>query len=523
VPELTIDGRAVAVREGASLLDAARSLGIDIPTLCYLPGHPPQASCLLCLVKVEGRTRLAPSCATPAADGMVVRTDGEDVWEARRTAIELLLSDHLGDCIGPCQSVCPAHMDIPRMTRLISAGRLREALITVKERIPLPATLGRICPELCEKGCRRAAHDGAVTVCQLKRFVADEDLRSGDPYVPEKPPATGKTVAIIGAGPAGLSAAYYLLQMGHACRVLDERDEPGGMLRYAVPEDRLPRAVLDAEIDLIRRLGAEFRQGVRVGATISLAELRSEVDAVVLATGAIADAVPPEGVPVDSKGIRANRETLETELDGVFVAGSALAPSHHAVRAVADGRAVAHAIARYLSGGKPERPHREFSVHVGRLAAEEVRPYVAGRTVAPRRDASGGPDAGYTRAEAVEQASRCLHCECAKTAECRLRRFAAEYGANPTRFRGDRRTYEVDTSNPEVIFEPSKCIACGICVRIAAEASEELGLTFVGRGFTVRTAVPFHGTLSEGLRRVARACADACPTGAIVRREEPLP
>ncbi|HSV72538.1 MAG TPA: FAD-dependent oxidoreductase [Chthonomonadales bacterium] len=523
MPDLTIDGRTLSAPAGTTVLVAARSLGIEIPTLCHLPGHPAQASCLVCLVKVEGRLRLAPSCAMPVEEGMVVRTCGEDVLAARRTAIELLLSDHLGDCIGPCQSVCPAQMDIPTMVRHISAGRMREALVTVKETIPLPATLGRICPELCEKGCRRAAHDGAVAVCKLKRFVADEDLASGDPYLPERAPATGKRVAIVGSGPAGLSAAYYLLQLGHACVLLDERDEPGGALRHGVPEHVLPRSVLDAEIDLICRLGAELRQGVRVGVHVSLDELRAEYDAVLLATGNVATAAPPPGVPLDGKGVRAHRETMQTDLAGVFVAGSALAPTRHAVRSVADGRAAAHAIGRHISGERPERPSREFSVRVGRLDADGVRPYLPMGSPAPRKDPADGDAAGYARGEAVEQASRCLHCECAVTADCHLRRLAMEYEAQPGRYRGEKRAYSLDTSNPEVIFEPGKCIACGLCVRIAAEASEELGLTFVGRGFAVRTAVPFQGTMAEGLRRAALACADACPTGSIVRRAEPDP
>jgi formate dehydrogenase major subunit len=156
-------------------------------------------------------------------------------------------------------------MDIPGMIRHISAGRMKDAIATVKDRIALPAALGRICPEICEKGCRRASYDASVSICMLKRFVADADLASETPYLPPCKPSTGKKVAIVGSGPTGLAGAYYLLQEGHDCTVFDENARPGGMLRYGVTPDRLPNAVLDAEIGLIERLGVRFEMESHVG------------------------------------------------------------------------------------------------------------------------------------------------------------------------------------------------------------------------------------------------------------------
>src|SRR4030042_669968 len=143
MPRLVIDGRDVEVPAGATVLEAARRLGLDIPTLCYLEGLPAATSCMACVVKVAGRDGLVPSCATRAEDGMRVESETEEVREARRAALELLLGDHLGDCIGPCHGACPAHMDIPRMIREIARGDLRAAIATVKARIALPAVLGR--------------------------------------------------------------------------------------------------------------------------------------------------------------------------------------------------------------------------------------------------------------------------------------------------------------------------------------------------------------------------------------------
>ena len=227
--QLTIDNREVEVAEGATILDAARRLNIEIPTLCYLEGYPANTSCMACVVKVSDRASLVPACGTKAEEGMRVESETPEVHEARKAALELLLSDHAGDCIGPCHAICPAKMDIPRMIRQIAAHNLREAIQTVKVDIPLPAVLGRICPAPCEKGCRRGAYDDSVSICLLKRYVADVDLASDSPYLPNCEPEKNKPVAIIGAGPAGLSAAYYLRQRGYPCTVFDDHEKPGGM------------------------------------------------------------------------------------------------------------------------------------------------------------------------------------------------------------------------------------------------------------------------------------------------------
>jgi ferredoxin len=519
--KLTIDEKHVEIEEGATILDAARKIGVEIPTLCHLPGRPAQTSCYLCVVRVNGGPRLVPACATMVTDGMTVESETESVRDARRTAIELLLSDHLGDCIGPCQGVCPAHMDIPDMIRHIAAGRFREGLVTVKERIALPAILGRICPELCEKGCRRAAKDGPVSVCRLKRFVADADLAFGDPYLPPCKPDTGKRVAIVGAGPAGLAAAYYLRQEGHACALYDDREKPGGMLRFGVSPEVLPHDVLDAEIGIIAKMGAEFRMGVRIGRDVSLDALREDHDAALLAVGEVTkEAAQAFGLSMAGPGIRTDKRTMMTALPGVFAAGSVITPSHHAVRAVADGRTAAASICQYLAG-EPIAPHeKEWSVHVGRLDAEEVVPFAKIASPLGRQTPAGGHATGFAAAEARREALRCLHCDCRGAENCKLRRFAIEYDANPTRFKGERREFTQDATHPTVLFESGKCIACGICVRIAAERKEELGLTFIGRGFTVRAAAPFGAELADALRQAAQACAEACPTGALVLKEE---
>lgn len=283
---LTIDGRETSVEEGATILDAARRLGIRIPTLCHVENFPPAASCFLCAVQVEGRENLSPSCAMPATDGMVVYTDTDDVRASRKMALELLLSDHVGDCVGPCRTGCPARFDIPGFLAHVSGGDIRRSAEIASDFLTLPAALGRICPRLCEQRCHRCESGESLSVGHLHRFAADQDLASGARYIPPKDKPSGKRVAVVGAGPAGLAAAYHLLRRGHEAILFDAHFAPGGMLRYGIPEFRLPRHVLDREIEAIRILGGEFRMQRRLGLDFTLDDLRREFDAVFLAIGA---------------------------------------------------------------------------------------------------------------------------------------------------------------------------------------------------------------------------------------------
>jgi NADPH-dependent glutamate synthase beta subunit-like oxidoreductase len=283
MPTIAIDQREIEVPAGATVLDAARRLGISIPSLCFREGCDASTSCLVCVVKIDGNSRLTPACATVAVEGMRVESETVEVHAARRTALELLLSDHLGDCLAPCFFACPAEMDIPTMLRQIAAGDLRGAIATVKRDIALPATLGRICPAPCEKACRRRGLDGAISICQLKRFVADADLATGDPYVPLCEPKSGKTVAILGGGPTGLAAAYYLARFGHHPTIFDENAQLGGRLLKETTPAELPREVLAAEIAQITRLGVETRLNEKVGDAASFSDICKRFDAVLIA------------------------------------------------------------------------------------------------------------------------------------------------------------------------------------------------------------------------------------------------
>ncbi len=515
MPKITIDNRAVDARDGATVLEAAEKLGIHIPTLCYFKGCEAQSSCLVCVVRVDGRPGLVPACATKVTEGMVVESETDDIKTARRTALELLLGDHLGDCVAPCQSVCPAHMDIAEMIRCLSGGRLREAIEVVKEHIPLPATLGRICPNLCEKGCKRAEKDSAISICLLKRYVADADLASDTPYIPETPPKTGRHVAIVGAGPCGLSTAYYLRRDGIECTIIDLHEKPGGKLVYGDWVDRLDPAVVAAEARIIESMGARFRLGEKIDSAKSLQSLENEFDAVLLATGSM-DKTACEllGVAATSDGIEVRKSFHATSLPGVFAAGSAVKPSHHVVRTVADGRAAAIEIAGFLGVESRSKPFQPFSVHLGHVTDDEMN--VMMQNVNPgQRCEPAVTSEGLSASQAEYEAQRCLKCDCSKLQSCRLRAAAIEYGASVSRFKGERRPVERETTSSEVVYEPGKCISCGLCIQIAEDVREELGLAYTGRGFTVRIAVPFDESVADGLKSAAQKCAEACPTAAI--------
>jgi len=520
---LAVDGREVAVSEGTTLLSAAEELGIHIPNLCYMEGCEAFTSCMLCVVHDLATGRLVPSCSMSVVEGMAIRTDDELVRAARKDTLDLLLSEHVGDCEAPCQRGCPAHMDIPLMIRQIQSQRLDEAIVTIKRDIALPATLGRICAAPCENVCHRKAHDQAVSICLLKRFAADADLAKDEPYVPQLQKPSGKQVGIIGGGPTGLAAAYYLLQKGHAVHIYDPHPLLGGLLRYGVPDEKLPKLVLDAEVAQIQRLGLEFHPGVALGKEIAFETLQKTHDAVVLALGTIdPERLGIPGLDLTPRGIAIRQGTYETRLAGVFAGGNAISESRRAIRALGHGKEIASSVDQFLNGlsvvGEPGR----FTSRIGKLLEGEADDLLqiagGGGRIAPMGDGESGFDSG----ESVGESSRCLRCDCQDMGECKLRLYADEYQADQARFKmGERkRIQKLFQRGGRVLYEPGKCIKCGLCVQIAEREKEELGLSFIGRGFDVRVAVPFDGSFDDGLEKAARDCIKACPTSALIWREE---
>jgi len=234
------------------------------------------------MVEIKGQVRLARACSTICVDGMVVNTNTPRVLAVRKSTLELMLSDHCGDCMPPCQLECPAQTNCQKYVGLIAKGEFEKAAQTIKEKLPLPSSIGRVCPHPCETACRRALIEEPIAIAALKYFAADKFLGVKE----SSGKVTGKSVGIIGGGPAGLTAAYFLLKAGHAVTIYEAQKELGGMLRYGIPEYRLPKKVLAAEIEAIVSMGATVKTDMKVGKDISLETIRKNHNAVLIASGA---------------------------------------------------------------------------------------------------------------------------------------------------------------------------------------------------------------------------------------------
>jgi len=311
--ELQIDDqRVVSTKPTDTLLEVARAAGIAIPSLCEqspasrelaLEPHSDKQACNLCLVQIENADaslRCVRACETQAETGMRVITQSEFLSKKRQQALSKILSDHFADCEAPCQQACPAGVDVQSYLYHIAQGNHSEAVKVIKQTLPLPLSIGRVCPAFCETECRRGLVDEPIAIRQLKRHAADLDLAEGEnggmSYMPPRLADTGKKVAIIGAGPAGLSTGYYLSNQGHSVEIFEAMPQAGGWLRYGIPEYRLPKAILDKEIELLCRNGLTIHTQMHLGHEIQLTQLVDNFDAVCLAIGA------QKAVPMDYPG-----------------------------------------------------------------------------------------------------------------------------------------------------------------------------------------------------------------------------
>jgi len=290
---IEVDGRVVEGFEGQTILEVCRDNGIEIPTLCYEPKLPGFGACRMCVVDVEGEEHPPISCSRHAEAGMKVETQTDEIRRLRRTNLELIFSDHNAYCLPPCQNKCPSHIDIPGFLKQNAEGNFRESARIFKRTIPFPSVLGRVCPAPCEEHCRRDEVDEAIAIRDSHRYAGDQVIKSMldegiDPPLPfEVQAASGRRVAVIGSGPAGMAAAYYLLMNGHDVTVFERDPAPGGMLRYGIPQYRLPKVeILDAEYESVGRLGGKVVCNQGLGRDFSLDDLQFQgFDAVLIAIG----------------------------------------------------------------------------------------------------------------------------------------------------------------------------------------------------------------------------------------------
>lgn len=204
---------------------------------------------------------------------------GEHMWSHNYRDVNRINCYDTGTA--PCKTACPAHVAVQGYLKLAKEGRYDDALALIKKDNPLPAVCGHVCNRRCEDACTRGTVDEAVAIDEVKRFLAERDLNAETRYIPKKtiPSLKGgfdEKIAIIGAGPAGLSCAYYLALTGYKPTIFEKNEEPGGMLRYGIPSYKLEKDLLAAEIDVIRKLGVEIRCGVEIGKDITIEELREQ-------------------------------------------------------------------------------------------------------------------------------------------------------------------------------------------------------------------------------------------------------
>ncbi|WP_165313381.1 formate dehydrogenase subunit alpha [Vibrio ziniensis] len=281
---VVIDGVSYAYEAGSTVFQFMKSKGIDIPSLCAASHQHNKQPCGLCVVEIDGLGTVR-SCEQELTPNMCIKTHTDSLKTQRHQALKRILSDHNADCEAPCQIACPAHVDIQTYLHHIAKGEPQKAIEVIKKHLPLPASIGRVCPAFCESECRRSVVDEPIAIRHLKRHAADIDL-DAEPYQADIQPNNGKKVAIVGAGPGGLACGYYLSLLGFSTTVYEEMPKAGGWLRYGIPEYRLPKDVLDKEIELLTQTGLQIHCNQKIGENYTLAQLEDDYDAVCLAIGA---------------------------------------------------------------------------------------------------------------------------------------------------------------------------------------------------------------------------------------------
>lgn len=283
--QIVIDGKFRIVEQGQTVLEAAKTCGLEIPSLCGLNKTGDKIPCDLCVVEVDG-VGMTRSCELEVSNGLNITTQSKQLTSHRQDALNRIMADHYADCEAPCQTACPAGVDIQSYLHHIAQNDHTKAIEVIKKTLPMPLSIGRVCPAFCETECRRNLVDDSIAIRQLKRHAADADLAAQESYMPAKKASKGKSIAIVGSGPGGLTAGYYLSNEGYDVSVYESMPKAGGWLRYGIPEYRLPKSILDKEIELMCRNGMVVECDKKLGVDFTLSDLSRDFDAVCLAVGA---------------------------------------------------------------------------------------------------------------------------------------------------------------------------------------------------------------------------------------------
>jgi len=385
----------------------------------------------------------------------------------------------------PCKQACPAGIDIPRYVRAIGYGKFSEALAVIRERIPFPSVCGYVCYAPCEEQCNMAKISRPIAIRALKRFAAQYDTQQNSKTMPP----TGKKVAIVGSGPAGLTAAYYLAKLGHSVTVFEKRPKLGGMMQVGIPDYRLPKNILDTEISNIKNTGVNLKTNSEIH---SLDELFDQnYNAVFLALGAHQgsrigvngeDTGQSPNIPSqinlkinNQSRLEVDPDTLSTSRQGVFAGGDVITGPASVIEAIADGRKAAISIDKYLSG--------QGIIDEVLAPAEEVSPQIPLSLTSERQAPPTPPpserlsrftevESTLTEEAALEEAKRCLWCDltlitdpvkCVGCLMCELRcsyRWDEKFNPMKAAIEVIPRFHKAN----DICFT-EKCDQCGLCAR----------------------------------------------------------
>jgi 2-oxoacid:acceptor oxidoreductase delta subunit (pyruvate/2-ketoisovalerate family) len=395
----------------------------------------------------------------------------------------------------PCRAACPAHVNVQGYVSLIQRGKFKEAVELIRADMPFPAICGRVCFAPCEKECARKNVDQAVAIRSLKKILADIEREQGRVKGEPAPRRYDKKIAIVGAGPAGLAAAYYLAKLGYPVDVFERMSEAGGMMRYRIPDSLLEKFVVANEVAYIQDLGVDIKYGVEFGKDFDLNSLRNDgYEVVFLAVGKLAEAssLPSELLSIQPKGtiVVVDPSTLETQIPGVFAGGDTVREKPGGIiEAVSAGKRAAMSIHRYLN-------EQDLKADVEEVEETTwVKNWEAIEKKAPRHAVKKGEPKlrlSFDEAEkALEQirrkakfeAFRCLGC--GPCAECL----------------GDIHLCEVD----KPVINENACTGCNVCISICpfnAISRNERGVAQV----------------EEKLCKGCGICAAHCPEKAITMK-----
>ena len=292
------------------------------------------------------------------------------------------------------------------------------------------------------------------------------------------------------------------------------------MLKYGVAPEICPEKKLADEINLIVQMGVELKLNCTIGQHVEFKQLCQDFDAVFVATGVESLKGNFDGLELAGEFIKVDKRNYTTNIKGVFAGGDVTGKRRLAIRSIADGKEAAFAIDQFLSGKEITGSAKRFNSRMGKCSEEELGMFILQASEQARLLPDDHSDIGFPPMQAVAEAKRCLHCDCRKPDDCKLRLLAEQTGAKASAYKSQRKQLVQDFTHADIVFEPGKCINCGLCIQVSAKHNEQLGLTFTGRGFDIRVDVPFGKMMSDGLKICADECVRACPTGALAYKEQ---